>query len=826
MLTHKLVSSYLLLAILLSSSIAAHGLPSTNAVLQDTDRSGQDVDVLAGSLSDSLESSNYDAESIAEDFDIDLEDSRGEKVKALFNKVKSLVTKEAPFKLPDSIRASWKAAGCRSAAPASCGETCRVYVATAGASVNPATKHNAIDIAINLQAAVNLAHEQAVKHNHPSCSVILPKGTFTISQRINVLSRVHIMGNSATIVLPHRNPLVPSLAKFFPAFQFQGSKPADPLPEFSFTQPLTTPVGPGDAVTLPATVAAAAAKLLLARERVVLHAVLHGVPDLTEFENTQHDFLYEHYDSVVKGPGGWAQNPLGFYVEVLSVNANVAKLRSTLPYQFGKRAFTLTLIPGSKLITNAALTDIILSRPPMSDDDVKIVQANSCDLSKNDSQYLHTCKHVKKLFESIEIGYADMIQLAYALDVNIARNRLYGIIRSGAVFEHTLHSCFNDNVVTDARIFADTGAGQGDGIILSSYASYNSVVTNSFSKLRHAILLQFGANSNVVANNKNEKVRCQLCRPSPMNVAAAAQIHDELKSHSIYNTFEKSLSRVIFQDVESVSRDSLGTLLTTACVNVQYEHNDSVEFSFLGKKIDWCADVSFHGLYANNNLIEGNDVETIKIADYFGPSPSNVIFGNRINARSLSVVVDRASTDTVLVDNLFMDGGFTFLDDASSVTCTNNKQCTLQGASCLFKQSPEFHDIDLFKSTCALFNSRVVQDHLDMFANTKLGRKMDLVGKIKSAKGACSYFDRVLGGRDNKDSCEDENSVVVGPRPLSLFSDKTMKACSDMLPKCFENMRGPAAQLTCPYTSQSRSDVQLDSSDDDVDFMDDEDVSF
>lgn len=77
MLTHKLVSSYLLLAILLSSSIAAHGLPSTNAVLQDTDRSVPDVDVLAGSLSDSLESSNFDAESIAEDFDIDLKDSRG-----------------------------------------------------------------------------------------------------------------------------------------------------------------------------------------------------------------------------------------------------------------------------------------------------------------------------------------------------------------------------------------------------------------------------------------------------------------------------------------------------------------------------------------------------------------------------------------------------------------------------------------------------------------------------------------------------------------------------------------------------------------------------
>jgi hypothetical protein len=45
-----------------------------------------------------------------------------------------------------------------------------------------------------------------------------------------------------------------------------------------------------------------------------------------------------------------------------------------------------------------------------------------------------------------------------------------------------------------------------------------------------------------------------------------------------------------------------------------------------------------------------------------------------------------------------------------------------------------------------------------------------------------------------------------------------------MLPKCFENMRSPAAQLTCPYTSQSCSDVQLDNSDDDDDFMDGEDA--
>jgi hypothetical protein len=82
-------------------------------------------------------------------------------------------------------------------------------------------------------------------------------------------------------------------------------------------------------------------------------------------------------------------------------------------------------------------------------------------------------------------------------------------------------------------------------------------------------------------------------------------------------------------------------------------------------------------------------------------------------------------------------------------------------------------------------------------------------------------LDKVLGGRHNKDACEAQNDVSYGPRPASLFSDTTLKSCSDLSPKCFENMRRPAARLSC--AAQSGSDLELkDDDDDDLDAYDED----
>ncbi len=698
------------------------------------------------------------------------------------------------FKLPGSIHASWSDAGCKSPVSKPCNEVCRVNVATTGATVNRLNK--LLDITLNLQAAVQLAHDQAVKRSLPSCSVVLPKGQYTLSATVQVLSRVHIMGNSASIQLPPRDPLAP----FFAAFRFEGQGPSAADTHLTFTKPSNAAIGPGKSITLPSNVAQAAAKLLSSNERVVLHAVLTGVPDMKIFKATQHTFLYEKYDDVVgNGDGAWGKNPLGYYVEILSVQNNVARLRSALPYHFdNSAACTLTLIPASKFVTNAALTDIFLSRPPLSSVDVQIVQARSCKNEKGSQ-----CELVHEAFKTMSPGSADMLQLRYALDVNIARNSFTGIVRSAALFDHTLHSCFSDNTVTDALLFADTGAGQGDGVILNQYSSYNSVVTNTFSKLRHAMLLQFGANGNVVANNKNDKVRCQICRPSPVSTAVAADITSVLSSTWVLNPVEKAWGKVM---LHSLQLDASRSAVVTACVNTQYENNDSKEFMLFGNKVDWCADVSFHGLYSNNNLVEGNDVDSIKIADYYGPSPSNVVFGNRINARSLGIVVDRASTDTAIIDNLFTDGGISFFDDASSSMCVNNKQCAASW-SCLLKKAPEFHDIDFFKTSCGLYGSSTVQSALSSLATTKLGKKVDLQGKVKFFNDGCAYWDRVLGGRDDKTACEAQNDKKFTDRPVSLFAGTTLKACSELSPKCFDGMRRPAGKLTC--TAQSGSDLEL-----------------
>jgi hypothetical protein len=600
------------------------------------------------------------------------------------------------------------------------------------------------------------------------------------------------MGNSASIILPFRS------GKFFPAFEFQGQGDVDPALSFDFSSRVSPSVGPGKIITLPSNVAAAAAKLLADNQRVVMKAVLSGVPNLRVFNDTEHTFLYEHYRELVHGPDGWAQDPVGYLVEILGVNSNVAQLRSSLPFEFGQRPFSLKLIPGSQFVTGASLTDLFLSRPPLSSSDVQIVQAKSC--KKDDSTQ---CKLIHDAFDNMAIGAADMVKLTYALDVNIARNDFTGIVRSAALFDNTLHSCFNDNIVTDAHIFADTGAGQGDGIILNGYSSYNSVVTNSFSKLRHAMLLQYGANSNVIANNRNDNVRCQICRPSPWTPDKASDMRKTLQSNVILKplvsrySLDQTFNTIVFH---SVTLDSGHSAVNTACINTQFENNPSKEFNFLGNNLDWCADVSFHGFFSNNNLIEGNVVDSIKIADYYGPSPSNVVYGNLVKAPTLGILVDRASTDTVLIDNLFLKGGFTFLDDASSTVCLNNKQCVTP-TSCQ-KLQPEFHDIDIFETPCANFNSGPLQVALKAFASTKLGKFLGINSLVDSVKEACEFANHILGGRGNRDACARLN-VQSSSAPASFFTTKSLKMCSLMSTQCFVNVGRVVVKKTCVKSSES-----------------------
>ncbi len=753
-------------------------------------------------------------------FDADMAQNRG-KLREWWTKtkayVKDAVTKDEDFKLPDSVLASWRDSGCRVARQqsGSCTDDCNVVVNTQQAKVNPFTDNGLVDIAANLQDAVDRATVAATRRGLPSCTVTLPKGQYTITNTISVPSRVHVMGNSATIILPKRNIHLKD-NKYFPAFEFRGQEigktdTAD-VPLFTFSTPPSKPIGPGKQINLPSVVALEAAKLLARRERVVLRVYLIGVPNMQQFRDTQHKHLYENYADVVIGEN-WGRDPIGFLVEVLSVSpSNVAQLRSSLPFTFDKHPFAMQMIPASKFVTNSALTDLFLVRPPVSPSDIKIIQANSCEGSSAQ------CEAIKKAYSNMGLGRATMVDMRFTLDVQIARNSMTGILRSGTWMDNTLHACFHSNIVTNAHLFGDSGSGFGNGVTLNEYSSYNSIVTNSFSTLRHAMLLQYGANSNVIANNKNNKVRCQICRPSPMSDASARQkvadFHALLKKSTLglVDFVQQSWGKVILHDL---ALDPSNPAVSTACANLQ--HDDSAqEFSLLGLNIDWCADISFHGLFSNNNLVEGNDVETIKIADFYGPSPSNVVFGNRINAGTLSVVVDRASSDTMLVDNLFTHGGISFLDDASSAICIDNKKCHWAASkSCAVKHQPEISEFSLFSAPCSLISkfSKTLQSYAQL--NPKgLGKFVNWV------TDGCAYWDKNTGGKANKFECIKDNIMGVKARPQSLFADRTLKACTDLKPECFDGMQVPTPKRFCDVKSPSSSpptDSKLDDDDQDVD---------
>lgn len=722
--------------------------------------------------------------------------------------VKSAVTKDEDFKLPSSVLASWRDSGCRRVSPFAsdpCKHECNVVVSTLEAKVNPLTQNYLVDIASKLQDAVNAASVAATRRGLPLCMVTLPKGRYTITKSIIVPSRVHIMGNSAAIELPQRSS---HFSEYFPAFVFEGegvqkANSAD-VPLFTFSTPPSKPIGPGKQIILPSDVAAAAAKVLARKERVVLRAYLLGVPDMKQFQDTQHKMFFENYADVVHG---WGADPIGFLVEVLSVSSsNVAQLRSSLPFKFHQFPFALQMIPASKFVTNSALTDLFLTRPPVSPSDVKIIQANYCEGGSNQ------CKTIQAAFASMRLDKAVMVVMRFTLDVQIARNSMNGILRSGTWMDNTLHACFHNNIVTNAHLFGDTGPGFGNGVTLSEYSSYNSVVTNTFSTLRHAMLLQFGANSNVIANNKNDKIRCQLCRPSPVSDASArknvASLIATLKKLSlglinIATPLEYSWGKVILHDL---ALNTSEPAVSTACANVQYD-DESREFSALGQNVDWCADISFHGLFSNNNLVEGNDVESIKIADFYGPSPSNVVFGNRINSGTLSVVVDRASTDTILVDNLFTNGGITFLDDASTAKCINNKKCS--GKSC--DRQPGVSQFSLFSATCNLISK--FSSPLESFAQMH----PKYAQFVQWVTDGCAYWDRNTGGKKNKFECIEDNIIGVTARPESLFADKTLKACTGLKPECFDGIQRPAEKLSCdvksPPPPAPTSDSKFDGSD-------------
>ena len=206
----------------LAFALCAADLPSPQFVKENTESvagNDADIDVLSESLSG--------PDDVAFDVDTNTQ-NRGvfDGVRTFLTKtvahVESWLTEDEDFKLPGSILASWRDSGCRmrrgpNPMPFShnpCYDECIVVVSTLEAKVNATTQNGLVDIAAVLQDAVERASTAATRRGFESCTVILPKGEYTITKTISMRSRVHVMGNSATITLPQRSS---NFVAYFPA---------------------------------------------------------------------------------------------------------------------------------------------------------------------------------------------------------------------------------------------------------------------------------------------------------------------------------------------------------------------------------------------------------------------------------------------------------------------------------------------------------------------------------------------------------------------------------------------------------------------------------
>jgi len=198
----------------LAFALCAADLPGPQFVKENTESvagNDADIDVLSESLSG--------PDDVAFDVDTNTQ-NRGvfDGVRTLWTKtvahVKSWLTEDEDFKLPGSILASWRDSGCRmrrgpNPMPFShnpCYDECIVVVSTLEAKVNATTQNGLVDIAAVLQDAVERASTAATRRGFESCTVILPKGQYTITKTISMRSRVHVMATPLPSLFPSAAP--------------------------------------------------------------------------------------------------------------------------------------------------------------------------------------------------------------------------------------------------------------------------------------------------------------------------------------------------------------------------------------------------------------------------------------------------------------------------------------------------------------------------------------------------------------------------------------------------------------------------------------------
>jgi len=222
----------------------------------------------------------------------------------------------------------------------------------------------------------------------------------------------------------------------------------------------------------------------------------------------------------------WAQDAVGQFLEVVSVIGNEIRFRT--PINFSSSAELNPRIRPQKLVRNVGLENLYIEKTVARGQTIAYRNTAYCWIRNIESN------HTRRSHVNITTSLGHEIRDSY------------------------FHSSFSYG-----------GGGSGYGVECNDHATNNLIENNIFDSLRHAMLVQVGANGNVYGYNYS---------------------------------------------VNTVQGDGETNL-----------------------NIGWISpDISIHGHYTFMNLFEGNEVEEIGIADWWGPAgPGNTFFRNKVNVEGI-----------------------------------------------------------------------------------------------------------------------------------------------------------------------------------------------
>jgi hypothetical protein len=318
------------------------------------------------------------------------------------------------------------------------------------------------------------------QHGYP-CVVALPSETlaepFFITSTISISSGVIVSGalNSSS---PQATVLIPGAAKFT-AFLVSGS------PSVAAAETGVDGVT-GSSIVASAALVSAASSLLSSGKRAFLSA----------FEANDHQLLVELEPIYSKESEGWdpswAANSRGHLIQITGVDAagSSLALRSAIPMLMYNA--TLQVLDGSSFVKDAGIAHVTLQRLALPAGWVEEVQKQE-----------EGSDGMQSIVDAILTNYAANV-LLHALDIS-------GMTRSGVWLSTSAQVTVSACYIHDPQLWFDTGSGQGYGIVVGQWATACLIEDNSFTKMRHSMMIKQGANSNVFGYNWSDDVYGENC---------------------------------------------------------------------------------------------------------------------------------------------------------------------------------------------------------------------------------------------------------------------------------------------------------------------------